>query len=685
MKKLICLLILLALVLSFCACGQTVENETTEPSVEETTEALSGGHGYNTAVTEATKPDYSDINEFEPNEDGIYQIHTAEGLLNMVNHPDADFEILWHIDLGGAAWTPVGTKAQPFTGEIEGGYFTISNFVIDTPNEDGDMGFFGTFEGQVKELNLADVTITTTASTKRAGLWCAHNDDGQFLRCGNSTSTMTVAEVADNAAIGAIVGVNEGEFRNGTMGTSLNVTAAGKADIGGIAGYAADGKIQFVKNEGSIEVTGGSNKNVGLFAGSVEKDAEIKGTVYLGAKNTIDGEIFIDYTGTGEADKVTDCLYRDNEKEPIDPVIQEKRDTVEAAMRAQGTVVWNVRDPLYYSCTCSLTSCAGIHQPGIEIHGVQYNHKGGSLNRLLYCLDEEGYLKEEFYMGDFDGFDNYIGSDCSTAVLQAYWTVSADINFSRTGSMTPDMNCGMVAVGDWEWDLGYDPTYYDKYIEATGEQRMYEAYACLRKGDCIVNAIEAGGHTRMVAEDAVVVRNAAGEIDAMESYVITHEQGAARTKEPYFSSWLIDRKLSFSSIYIDWYVPCTMEEFVTGEFEEPMAELRDGMDGKLGLTTGTVYSNFFLDSVTMTITDSTGAVVFEQKMFTTVGKYWDTNHCDYIIRANNHEYDMAHFATPLREFMFEPGESYSYTITAHVGSGDDFVVGEGSFVNGTAQ
>ncbi len=685
MKKLISVLLLLALVLSFCACGQTPEETTaaTEPSVEDTT-GSSGGSGYNTAVKEATKPDCSDINEFEPNEDGVYQIHTPEGLLNMANHPDAEFELLWHIDMGGANWMPVGTKDKPFTGKIEGGYFTVSNFVIDKANEDGDMGFFGTFAGQVKELNLADVTITTTANTQRAGLWCGHNDDGQFLRCGNETSTLTAEHMAANAAIGALVGVNEGEFRNGTMGTSVTVTAAGKADVGGMAGYAADGKIQFIKNQGGITVIG-SDKNVGLFAGSVEKKAEIKGCVFLGDTNTIDGKIFTNYVGTGDREKVTDCLYRDNAKEEIPAEIQEKRDIVEANMRAQGTKVWKVRTALHYSCTCSLTSCAGIHQPGIEIHGVQYNHKGGSLARLEYCLDEEGYLKEEFYMGDFDGFDNYIGSDCSTAVLQAYWTVSADINFSRTGSMVPAYGYGMVAVGDWEWDLGYLPSLYEDYLIATGEQRMYEAYGCLRKGDVIVNAVEAGGHTRMVAQDAVVIRNEAGEIDGMESYVITHEQGAARTKEPYFSSWRVDYQYSFSSIYLDCYVPCTMEAFVTGEFEEPMAEMRDGAEGKLGLTTGTVYSNFFLDSVSLTVTDSTGNKVFDQRMFTTVGKYWDTNHCDYIIRVNNHEYDMAHFATPLREFMFTPGESYSYTITAYVGSGDSFVVGEGTFTNGTAQ
>lgn len=79
MKKLFSILLLFALILSCCACGQISDNETTEPSVEDTTEALSGGHKYDTEIEEATKPDCSNINEFEPNEDGVYQIHTPRG------------------------------------------------------------------------------------------------------------------------------------------------------------------------------------------------------------------------------------------------------------------------------------------------------------------------------------------------------------------------------------------------------------------------------------------------------------------------------------------------------------------------------------------------------------------------------------------------------------------------------
>ena len=58
----------------------------------------------------------------------------------------------------------------------------------------------------------------------------------------------------------------------------------------------------------------------------------------------------------------------------MDPVIQEKRDIVEAYMREMCSIVWRVPKTLKYSCTCSLSSCAGMYQPSVEIHGMVYNH-----------------------------------------------------------------------------------------------------------------------------------------------------------------------------------------------------------------------------------------------------------------------------------------------------------------------
>ena len=696
MKKLISLILVLVLVLSFAGCGAQPEEAAVEETEEqlhatEETKILTGAYQYETEFVK-TKPDYSHINEFEPNSKGVYQIHTKEGLLNMANHPDADFELLWDIDLEGATWTPLGTKDQPFEGEIEGGFYTISNFVIDTPNEDGDMGFFGTFEGSVKELNLANVTITTTKDTKRAGLWCAYND-GSFLRCENSESKMIVEEMAEGAIIGAIVGTNDGNFRNGTMFVEMTVTAKESGDISPIIGYAKSGKAQFIKNEGGFTITNGANKNIGLFAGRVEAKAEIKGAVFSGAQNTVDGEIFITYTGTGERDKVTECLYRDNVKEEIPEEIMEMRLLAVQTMYEHGSYVWYVEEDLYYSCFCDLANCYGMIPAGTEIHGNLYNHKGGSLARLKSMMDENNVLKDWVYDREsFDGWDVYIGCDCSTAVQSGLFAVYAEYDSNLISSVIPTKNPfdQIVGVGDWEWDITPTPSYTITHCEATGEERMYEAYALLRPGDTVNNRLNngllIGSHIRMVAQDAVVVRNEEGKIDGGESYVTTHEQGGGRTYEPYYSTWSLNKRYSFNSLWQGTYVPCTIKPFVTGEFEEKETYMDGGLDGYLGLTTGVVRSNYFLDGVTMVITDSQGNEVFNHTMFSTASRFFDDQKRDndWELKPNMHELDMAHFATPLSEILFTLGETYNVTLTAILPAEERVPVKEFSFTYGQA-
>ena len=693
MKKLISLLLVFVLVLSCIGCGAApaASEESTEPHASEETEALSGAYQYETEFVK-TKPDYSHINEFEPNSKGVYQVHTKEGLLNMVNHPDADFEILWDIDLEGASWTPVGTKDNPFKGDITGGFYTISNFVIDTPNADGDMGFFGTFKGDVKELNLANVTITTTAETKRAGLWCAYND-GSFLRCENSDSKMIVEEMAKDAIIGGIVGTNDGNFRNGTMHVDMTVTATQSGDISPIIGYAKSGKAQFIKNEGNFEVTNGSNKNIGLFAGRVEAKAEIKGAVFLGATNTVDGELFITYTGTGDRTKVTDCLYRDNVKEEIPEEIMEMRMLAVQTMYEHGNYTWYLDRDLYYSCWCDLSGCYGMIPAGTEIHGNLYNHKGGSLARLKSMMDENDHLQDWVYDVDsFDGWDVYIGCDCSTAVQSGLFAVYAEYDSNLISSVIPTKNPfdQIVGVGDWEWDITPTPNYTITHCEATGEERMYESYALLRPGDTVNNrlnnGLQIGSHIRMVAQDAVVVRTEDGVIDGGESYVTTHEQGGGRTLEPYYSSWSLNKRYSFNSLWQGTYVPCTIKPFVTGEFEEKETYLEGGQDGYLGLTTGIVHSNYFLDGVTMVITDSQGNEVFNHTMFTTASRFFDDQKRDndWELKPNMHEFDMCHYATPLSEVLLTKGETYTYTITAILPAEERVPLKEATFTFGQA-
>ena len=92
------------------------------------------------------------------------------------------------------------------------------------------------------------------------------------------------------------------------------------------------------------------------------------------------------------------------------------------------------------------------------------------------------------------------------------------------------------------------------------------------------------------------------------------------------------------------------------------------------MTTGTVKANYFLDSVTLTITDDTGKVVMDHQMFTTVGRFYDHNFNDSIIRNYLDNYDLGHFTSPLQNVVLEKGRTYSYTISARLATDDVFTL-----------
>ena len=108
-----------------------------------------------------------------------------------------------------------------------------------------------------------------------------------------------------------------------------------------------------------------------------------------------------------------------------------------------------------------------------------------------------------------------------------------------------------------------------------------------------------------------------------------------------------------------------------------------GADGKLGMTVGTVKGNYFLEGVTMVITDSAGNEIMNKVMFPKAGKFNRGNtrvtslsYIDY--------FDLAQFAVALQDVMFVPGETYTYTISAHLACDEDFLLKTDSFTQGVA-
>jgi len=665
MKKFFSILLVLAALLSLVACGN---NQAAAPA--ETLDPLS---------PEAL---YGHIDQSQP-QSGVYKIWNKEGLKQLAAHPDAMFQILCDIDAGGMVLAPVAE----FTGNIDGMNFTISNFTVQ--GEGADFGFVAVNKGKISNLYLDDVTFQAGAATNIGSF--AGRNEGTILRCMITNSTMTVATTAEGAYCGGLVGVNTGEIKNTQAAVDVTYTATQAATVGGIAGKDEGGKLEFVDMGGAVTISG-TNKTVGVLIGSA-KDSVLDTCAFIGADNSLGGKVFTNYYGSEENVTGTTLLLRDNGREPERPHVQEKREKAVQRMYEMCTIEWHPQN-ITHTCNCSLNMCNGVYNDTYTYYGLPYNHKNGSLARMQYCLNEDGTVKDWIYdmaeEGTFDTFDLYMGSDCSTHVLQAWLTVSNSVDYRRTRYQMPAVrelrNTGCYAVGDWEWDIGLDPvsdaaTISKNYTNHNGEEVMYESYAQLRLADAVVYYYETG-HTRMVAQEPVVVRDENGKINGEYSYVLMHEQGVTVLDEvnKTYSTCPTFKKYTFANLFNGYYLPITNIEFITGEFDTPTCVLENGVsDSRLGLTTGIVKANYSLDYVTMTITDSKGNVVFDHWMFPTVTKRLDNNSNDYRIRRVLKEYDLAGFAIPLMEVGFQQDETYHAVITGNLSTGDSFVVNDFSF------
>lgn len=678
MKKWIAMFLVTVLLLSCCGCGEKAPEEA-QPQISEETQAPEQTESAPTQPAE----DFSHINELEP-ENGVYQIVSAEGLANMAQHPDAKFKLLCDVDLGGASWTGVGTRQKPFTGKLDGDGFTISNFRLDTPDADGNLGFFGVMQGEVLSLNLADVSIVPNSQTVCVG-GIAANNAGK-IESSTITGTMNQGQLAPNAVVGGGVGINTGSVRNNCV-AAVDITWQAGADvtIGGLAGRCEGGKLAYSDAAGRMEITG-EGTQIGLLAGVATAQAEFDSCKFSGSMNTLNGRMFQTLVASSDDTVVSsNCLCRDNSNsdEFVSAESMALRTEAVDYMRAMGEVIWTVPQVYSYTCSDGNPYCSQMFLPTDVMQGLPYTHKQGSLERLQYLQDENGCIQTWLNPIGYDGFDMYLGNDCSGAVYWSWARIASSFEFQWTWGMVPSANMGVLPLGDYEAYLEQDTPYPETIpiVEATGEERMYESYAKLNKGDAIVAYYTGGNHARLCSAGAVVFRDAEGKIDPQSSYVTTHEQGAARSLNPYISTWRLDHKYTFAEIFEKYYVPVTVQELIDGKSEAPTVEMVEGGEGKLGLFTGIVRSNYRINSVTLEITDAQGGEFWDHIIFPGVSKF-EVEGSDLPMRRVIREFDMAQFSPALQDVAFEKGESYSYTVTVLLSSGDEFTLTQGSFVNG---
>ena len=375
-------------------------------------------------------------------------------------------------------------------------------------------------------------------------------------------------------------------------------------------------------------------------------------------------------------------------------ILQERRDIVEAYMRQQATILWRSEEDVLYTLTSNVLPEESDESKQIQIvagriyQGMPYGYSTGTTSILTEFAtgepDSNGiYTLSGLTWENLSGYHKSarIGNDCSSAVALAWSQIGASITAKTTEFMCQDY--GFLPVGDYEViPSTNEPT--TAVIALNGAEKMFAAYAQLQKGDALVRRATGSGHAAMVV-DVEVVYQEDGTIDFMRSYVTILEQTSTRAKnstasynhevtgEPVYEICTVDGEWSFSYLLKKAYLPITCKELID---PSPLPEktVTDSQTefNKDTLLTGTLSSKWFIDAVTVTVTDSSGAAVQEAMAFPT--------------RAQNHDFDLQKFVTDHPSAIrgsVDPSAlasgNYHCTVVCRLTTGEEFTVRDFDF------
>ena len=143
-----------------------------------------------------------------------------------------------NLDLDAHLWTPIGVDIDlPFSGNVDGGNYTISNLWINLPSSD----FVGLF-GQVESGSLSNIKVNNAqlSALSTAGVLAGNFSTSSMMENCHVTNASVIGDVNNDNSynIGGLVG---GILIGSNMSkSSFEGDVVGRSQIGGIAGTAWD-------------------------------------------------------------------------------------------------------------------------------------------------------------------------------------------------------------------------------------------------------------------------------------------------------------------------------------------------------------------------------------------------------------------------------------------------------------
>ena len=138
--------------------------------------------------------------------------------------------------------------------------------------------------------------------------------------------------------------------------------------------------------------------------------------------------------------------------------------------------------------------------------------------------------------------------------------------------------------------------------------------------------------------------------------------------------------VSFEDLYSNYYLPLTLPEYTGGADEEGIVTVDNSEMGKLYLACGTVTSEKYrLESVTIRICKE-GGVLLDEVTLNTSTYRWGLYSSSTPQRLRENSIDLASFAPYLSQLGMQAGETYRYTLSAHLSNGRDYTLKDYMFV-----
>ena len=282
------------------------------------------------------------------------------------------------------------------------------------------------------------------------------------------------------------------------------------------------------------------------------------------------------------------------------PIAQEEMTSAELRkictdfMRLQLTFEWTPSADLEYTLAARNKPMAFYR--GRVYGGLPYrsfNANGNLYTAMEFYDPETGVLDGGNYRGN--DLAGVIGNDCASAPFWAWnRVINSNRNFKDFTTESGFTNTGLIPANNLLPVGGYDTistgTWNDGHgtlavCQSNGEQKMYEAYACLLPADGILHYYPAGGgplnevnHLMMCSSEATVVRKENGTIDGEKSFVTILDQESNLTTVRHETGSVhyqggVDVPFTFAELFRQNYIPFTFAEFLGQDPVEP-AEAR---------------------------------------------------------------------------------------------------------------